>query len=376
MIIQIKNYIGIKIIQNKELLNSIIILIAKPQSMELLEFNLNLIETKSEQYNYEKELKENNFYQLNKSNLNSYIVTFNKYDYILNNPSLLCIKNFILNINKQMKLDDFEINNYDLYKEYFNKIIDFNKMKRFLSIIFSSKTFKDAFEYLYPEYYKFPFNNKEEVFNFLEDYFYFIPYKNTKISAITDKFSLEIYYFLKKRKIHISQILNDELKQIIINILYRGSVVTTSCHEMNHDLYNILFKHSNGKIPLQTPRKKYIIERESGRNMEILLFDRKIYKLSLIECLYLLNEKNYNKNLQDFRQGFHDLNINDLIFDNNNIFKEFNKILDIDNFDNIGKNIIITCEENEDSNLLTDSYIDDIEDVNDVLGFTSDFSKL
>ena len=130
--------------------------------------------------------------------------------------------------------------------------------------------------------------------------------------------------------------------------------------------------HSNGKIPLQTSRKKYIAERESGRNMEVILFNRKIYKLSLIECLYLLNEKNYCKSLQDFRKGFNDLNYEDLIFDDNSSFKEFNQIFKIKNFMEIAKNTDITCEENNESNVWKDTYIDDIEDVNDILGFIRD----
>ena len=32
--------------------------------------------------------------------------------------------------------------------------------------------------------------------------------------------------------------------------------------------------HSNGQIPVETPRKQYIEEREGGKNMERLLFDR------------------------------------------------------------------------------------------------------
>ena len=87
------------------------------------------------------------------------------------------------------------------------------------------------------------------------------------------------------------------MNKLFKKILYRGAVVKTSCHEINHEFYNILLMHTNGKVSLQTPRKQYIVEREGGRNMEMILFGRKIYKLSLLECLYLLNEKNYEKSL-------------------------------------------------------------------------------
>ena len=134
--------------------------------------------------------------------------------------------------------------------------------------------------------------------------------------------------------------------------------------------------HSNGTIPLQTPKKQYIPEREGGRNMEVILFDHKIYKLSLIECLYLLNEKNYEKSLQDFRKGFNQLKRDELKFEDDCLFKEFNTILKIENFSEIANNIEITCEGNEESNFWKDTYIDDIEDVNDILGFIRDPSKL
>ena len=106
--------------------------------------------------------------------------------------------------------------------------------------------------------------------------------------------------------------------------------------------------------------------------MEILLFNRKIYNLSLIECLYLLNEKNYIISLPEFRKGFNDLNIKDLIFDDKSLFKEFKDIFKIKDFQDIARNIDITCDESEDSNFWKDTYIGDIEDVNDILGFIRD----
>ena len=249
-------------------------------------------------------------------------------------------------------------------------------MKSFLSKIFTSNVIKEAFKYLYPSYYKFPFKNEKDALNFLEKYYHFIPLKILSTAGITEKFSLEIYYILKKRTTSISKFLSNEMYKLCKKILYRGSIVKTSCHEINHEFYNILFMHTNGKIPLETPRKKNIAEREGGRNMEKILFNRKIYKLSLIECLYLLNEKNYEKSLQDFRNGFNELNYEDLKFDDNSAFKEFNDVFKINNFIEIAKNTDIICDENEMSNFGTDTYIEDIEDANDILGFNRDPLKL
>ena len=364
------------ILNDNVLLSNIIILIVKPQIEQYLEFNLNLIETKDPSYNYEKELNNPIFTKLDENHNQSYYMTYNKKKFFLNDPSTKCIKNFVLNIQKEIYLEEFEEKTYTGLFDFFNEIIDYDKMKSFLSKIFTSNVIKEAFKYLYPSYYKFPFKNEKDALNFLEKYYHFIPLKILSTAGITEKFSLEIYYILKKRTTSISKFLSNEMYKLCKKILYRGSIVKTSCHEINHEFYNILFMHTNGKIPLETPRKKNIAEREGGRNMEKILFNRKIYKLSLIECLYLLNEKNYEKSLQDFRNGFNELNYEDLKFDDNSAFKEFNDVFKINNFIEIAKNTDITCDENEMSNFGTDTYIEDIEDSNDILGFNRDPLKL
>ena len=157
------------------------------------------------------------------------------------------------------------------------------------------------------------------------------------------------------------------MKNLIEKILYRGSVVKT----INHNFYNIFLMHSNGMIPLETPRKKYVNERESWRNMEKILYDRKIYQLSLIECLYILNENNYNQSLSDFRNGFNELNLKDLQFNKDNIFFELNEVFKVNNFLDFGKKTNVRCDENQ-TNFQDDTIIGDIEDINDILGFFRD----
>ena len=136
---------------------------------------------------------------------------------------------------------------------------------------------------------------------------------------------------------------------------------------MNHDFYNIFLMHSNGKIPLETPRKKFIEEREGGKNMERLLFNQPIRKLTLKQCMYLLNLKNYGKSLKEFKEGFNELNIKDLKIEDKGIFHELNDIFDIDNFPQLSIESNVRCDDNdENSNFFSDSYVEDIEDVNDI----------
>ena len=309
-------------------------------------------------------------------NLNFYYLNYNNRYNILDNESSKCISNYILNLQYDMNLEEIEMKSYDNIQKEFGQILDVGKMKKFLAKIFCSNVIKDAFKFLYPEYFNFPFKDENDCLNFLDKYYHFIPFKSVKTTAVTDKFSLEIFYFLKLKRIYISRKFSKELNKLINNILYRGSCTKTSCHEINHEFYNLLLMHSNGSISLETPRKIFIDDREGGKNIERLLFNRPISKLSLLECIYLLNERNYEKNLEEFKKGFNELTIKELQFDKNSLFQEFNVVFNIENFEEVGKKSYIRCDENDNSNIYIDTYIDDIEDVNDVLGFIIEPSKM
>ena len=62
-------------------------------------------------------------------------------------------------------------------------------------------------------------------------------------------------------------------------------------------------------------------------------------------------------------------------FDKDNIFQEFDKISKIENIKTIGVESTIRGENNDDSNTLVDSVVDQVEDSNDVLGFIREPSK-
>ena len=367
------------IVNNAQLLTSIIILIAKPQSSNNFKFNLNLIEAMDPNYNYENEEDFKKMKKCTQKDIIGYFFNYDNYNHFLNNPSSsgICFNNFILNIKQNMRLEDFEKKTYDKIKEHFNELIDFVRMKKFLAKIFCSNVFKQAFKILYPDNYIFPFKDENDAYEFLEKYYHFIPFRSDATGAITEKFSLEIYYLLKNRMVHISGNNSKVNDTLVRKIFYRGSCVKSSCHEINHEFYNIFLMHSNGLIPIETPRKIFINEREGGKNLEMLLFNQKIGKLSLKECIYLLNEKNYEKSLQDFKKGFNELNDKDLKLDNNSFYSEFKIIVESESFSELGANSFIKCDEDgNNSNLFSNSYIDDIEDVNDVLGFIRDLNKL
>ena len=355
------------ILEDKILLTSIITLIAIPQQLALCQFNLNLIETKDKHYNYKDKLSD--------KYLNEDIYEYHGIK--LDKLSQRCIENFVLNIKENEKekyfpFKEVELYNYNSYYNYFNAFINIKKINIFLSKIFCSNTFKDAFSILYPSYFKYPFKDEKEALNFIQSHFNYIPFKSSATIAVTDKFSLESYYFLKLKKIFVNQNnISSELKKFIEKILYHGSVIKTNTHEINHQFYNILFLHSNGYFPVETPRKKKIDERESGKNLEILLFNRRVRRITLEESLYILNEKNYEKNLGDFRTGFNELKTEDITIGENGIFSEFNDILkETKKGKELLKNCLISTDDiRDDEGILSDCFIDNVEDENDVLGF-------
>ena len=94
------------------------------------------------------------------------------------------------------------------------------------------------------------------------------------------------------------------------------------------------------------------------------------------ECLYLLNEKNYEKNLQDFKDGFSELKDEDIMLEKNCIFYELNEVFKAENLKEISSKGFMKCDEGDDnSNIFTDGFIDGDENVNDVLGFIRDPTK-
>ena len=359
------------IMDDFKLLTSVIYLVSLPQSNDIIKFNLNLIQTLDPENNNNNKSQE---IKLNKNEEPS----SNDITPSLDDEHNKCMANINLNKNNKMDLQSIELNNYINMNNEFNDIIEFDKMKKFLSKMICSKVFREAFKILYPNEFQFPFEDEKDAFTFLEKYFHFIPLKSSRSCAITEKFSLEIYYFLKAKTINIATSLNNQNKILAKKILYRGSVVVNCSHEINHEFYNIFLMHSNGKIPINTPRKKFIDESEGGNNMEKLLFNQKIYRMSIKQCMYILNEKNYEKSLTEFKKGFNELKKEDLKIDENDgIFKECNSILNMNNFEEISIKSNIKCnDEDINSDYLIDSYVDDIGIDNDILGIIRDPSKL
>ena len=138
--------------------------------------------------------------------------------------------------------------------------------------------------------------------------------------------------YLEQIKINnINSTLENNKKNLILEMLYSGAINMANIYELNHNFYNMYYYHSNCSIPLKTPRKMILGElRESGREIELLLFGKIIYSLTFEQICYLLNEKNLEKGIIEFKNGFQNLNKEDLIIEGE--FSYFNQIRNFECF--------------------------------------------
>ena len=224
-------------------------------------------------------------------------------------------------------LEDLSLRKKELYNyEYLfrNPTIKIQEIKNFFKKIVKSNVFNEACKILYGKEFIKIFKDDSILDGYFEKYLKFVPYKSSQSSGFTDKSSLKTYLFLKKKLIYVG-IEDRKFKKLIKEALRNGSYITVFVHEINHFIYSFLFISDNtSSLSFQTPRKNKISDdlREGGFYFEFLLFGKIINQLSLKECLYLLNSKNYEKTLKDFQKGFMKLQASDL--NTNGYFGKYN----------------------------------------------------
>ena len=113
-------------------------------------------------------------------------------------------------------------------------------------------------------------------------------------------------------------------EQLACKALNNGAIIEINFHELNHNFHNYYYCLENGNEPLKTPRKREMNEREGGNNMERILFGRVLNSLTLKKALYILNENNYKKSLNQFRKDF--LRLKDNTCECEGTFNEYSQI--------------------------------------------------
>lgn len=201
------------IINNRQKLTFLIINMVSPKEKNVCDYNLNLINSKLYSKNeFIENLKKNGF-KINSEN--KYYLEGSNRTIDPNIDTNICIENFILKEKKLLGLSNDEIWIFDKYIDNFSPKIKLDKLRKYLLKFLTSNLFREAYYILYPNALSFPFDNIKDTENFIMDKIFFIPIINNKAKGVTDKFTLEEYIFIKKKKYLIYQIIFLILKKIL-----------------------------------------------------------------------------------------------------------------------------------------------------------------
>ena len=291
------------IINNKDKLDCALILITNPcKSSKDSEFCANLL--------LSKKLSKDDISKINNQNKD------------IKSPENICLENMS---------ESFKYVQYELEERYnFNYLVENyvsnqNEIKEFLKIILVKNVFKEAYKILFGDD-DYKLSNNRYLEELIDKRLKFVPIRPLDSAALSDKMSLNTYIVAKKR-----EIINEDSENIKL-ILNTGCYVLIEEHEIFHLLDCLPHYENNCSFSIKTPRKKnYEGEAEGGKYLEFLLFNRVLEEIKLGEILYILNKKNYDKSLYDFREDFKKLEKKDLEIEG--IFSEFNNYIDLKNIE-------------------------------------------
>ena len=348
-VIKLKLFDEEKIIENENRLSFLLINLVIPQSSSTYDFNLNIVNS----FNIETEQEFKNILKNNGiSEINGKFYSSDKKSIDLNfkRDKDICISNYLLNKTGTINLTDYQLLNYDKIIENFYPKINIEKIRNFLTNFLVSNLFQEIFYYLYPDDLIFPFKNRKCAEDFIKENLNFLPMINEGAHASTDKFTLGIYIYLCPKKLyHKPKNFDDSIyeNKLFLSGFMTGEIIKSGIHEINHDMYNIYYYHSNGIISLKKPRKMINNNelRESGREIEILMFGSQLTSINIKQALYILNEKNYDKGIIEFQKGF--IKLNDCDLDIKGEFADFNQIKNSQFFNTPADFSISTSASNE-----------------------------
>ena len=259
-----------------------------------------------------------------------------KYVYFNNetfhNPSQLCLEN--IESDRPM----MEKYNYNYMIKNPPLSLDIDKIKKFVTKTFSSRVFKEAFYILIEKEDYTKIFNEQMICEFVNK-MKFLPVRFSSSVAFIDRLSL-VSVIPTMKKIIIFSKYNPKEKEIS-SILENGIEVSIIYHLFGNAINMVISFKENKLKSNDTPRKKYVKHRDGGYDLELLLFGREIKDLTYGEALYILNEKNYYKSLEEFRKGFNELKEEDLIMEGE--FKDFN-IKDMSDINQLKTSIFIRAK--------------------------------
>ena len=255
------------------------------------------------------------------------------------------VKEIINEINKGEDINNF--NQIRLYKyirlEYYNSDNIIRHMMKFIEQfnekISNSKTIVSALYEFYPELKDYKLFESKFTGNLFKDAIkncYFFPFPG-KTGSITLRDSGTILFFIPN-KTKINEY-NTEVK-LLKNYYLIGNLAVFLYNELHevlgHYLRIILSKIIDYNYI--SPLYPYSDYNEAGQGIEFLLFGKRISLFSIKQLLYLLDVKNYDKELKVFNEDFN--NVDSIPFtaseDLKNMLKEIDivfseKLLEMDN---------------------------------------------
>ena len=225
----------------------------------------------------------------------------------------VCIQNLVNRklLNKKNLIYFYTLDELMINNEISPYIKD---IKNFLLKIIDSNVYQQAVKKLFPEYYQsLNSNENENIKQFIKERIKFYPFQDLDLSGITDK--LSCYSFIPTINFEVEDKEYFRIEDKNMDTYKIGLTIDNSLHEINHANQMIIFFKGNNKDLINSPKRNNIKENENisegGISLEYLLFGRIIRKMNLFECLYVMNEKNYEQDLDQFRNNF--INIVDLV---------------------------------------------------------------
>ena len=286
----------VKIINDKDKLDCALILVINPcKSLRDSEFVSNSLLSKT----------------LNKEDLSKYQNDFKS-------PKNLCVKNL------DKRYEDYNLEEKYNFKYLIDNYVSNQKeIRKFLKNILVKKVFIEAYKILFGNDDEYKLLNKRYLNELIDNRLKFAPIRPYGAAALSDKMSLNTFIVAINRTI-----IGNEISKKMKLILETGCYVSIEEHEIFHLLGSLPHYENNCSLSIKTPRKKnYKGEAEDGLYLEYLLFNRELKDINLGEILYILNEENYEKSLNDFRIGFQKLDKKDLKI--KGIFSEYNNFINL-----------------------------------------------
>ena len=212
------------------------------------------------------------------------------------NLKTLCLKN-LKNKALSIKSTPYIYNTLDSLLIKNDLSIFIEDIRAFLIKIIHSNVYNEAIKELFKDNWKYLIEkNINDMENFIKKRIKFYPYQILNISGLTDK--LSCYSFIPS----ISSSITEESILIPSKI---SVAIENSLHEINHVNQDLLYFKGNNISLLNSPTRIGLkSEREGEDNLEEILFGKKLSNIGILESLYILNEKNYDQNLIQFKNNF------------------------------------------------------------------------